>query len=196
MIVWYSSSERKHVYEVFGTFVFFIFEKKKKKKQDRNWRKQDKVNQKKVNCEKKFVVRCFAYFALASLIALFPHKGAWYWKGSSCNAGTLCLNSGQLCHGRQFRAWLWTARFWDQKVSYCYTNVCVCFFLFFFFIFGSFLISWANWVLLNLRFVLDDFKGERLPHAQRKRWDVKNMFLDLISTNLYFSSGFGWIGLV
>ena len=39
----------------------------------------------------------------------------------------------------------------------------------FFFIFGSFLISWANWVLLNLRFVFDDFKGERLPHAQRKR---------------------------
>ena len=130
------------------------------------------------------------------LLTHLLHKGAWYWKGSSCNAGTLCLNSGQLCHGRQFRAWLWTARFWDQKVSYCYTNVCVCFFLFFFFIFGSFLISWANWVLLNLRFVLDDFKGERLPHAQRKRWDVKNMFLDLISTNPYFSSGFGWIGLV
>ena len=31
-----------------------------------------------MNCEKKIVVRCFAYFALVSLIALFPNKGAWY----------------------------------------------------------------------------------------------------------------------
>ena len=51
----------------------------------------------------------------------------------------------------------------------------------FFFIFGSFLIFWAN-----LRFVFDEFK--RLPHAQRKRRDVKDTFLDLIYKSLFFSS--------
>ena len=38
--------------------------------------------------------------------------------------------------------------------------------------------------------LFDDFQGESLPHAQRKRWDVKDMFLVLISTNPYVSSGF------
>ena len=38
--------------------------------------------------------------------------------------------------------------------------------------------------------LFDDFQGESLPHAQRKRWDVKDMFLLLISTNPYVSSGF------
>ena len=52
----------------------------------------------------------------------------------------------------------------------------------FFFIFGSFLISWANWVLLNLRFVF-----ERLPHAQRKRWDVKDVsWLDIYKSLFFF----------
>ena len=51
----------------------------------------------------------------------------------------------------------------------------------FFFIFGSFLIFWAN-----LRFVFDEFK--RLPHAQRKRRNVKDTFLDLIYKSLFFSS--------
>ena len=69
----------------------------------------------------------------------------------------------------------WAARSWDQKVSYS-----------FFYYFRVFLISWANWVLLNLRFVfLTTFK-ESLPHAQHKRWDVKDMFLDLISQILMF----------
>ena len=169
MIVWYPSSERKHVYKVFGTF--FLFLKKKQKKTDRQTLEKTRWT-----ARKKFVVLCFAYFALASLITgLFPHKGAWYWKGSSCKAATLCLNSGKFCHGRQFTAWLWTARFWDQKVSCCCTNV------FFVFIFGSFLISWANWVLL------DDFKGERLPHAQRKRWEVKDVsWLDIYKSLFFF----------
>ena len=51
----------------------------------------------------------------------------------------------------------------------------------FFFVFGSFLIVWAN-----LRFVFDEFK--RLPHAQRKRRDVKDTFLDLTYKSLFFSS--------
>ena len=51
----------------------------------------------------------------------------------------------------------------------------------FFFIFGSFLIFWAN-----VRFVFDEFK--RLPHAQRKRRNVKDTFLDLIYKSLFFSS--------
>ena len=38
--------------------------------------------------------------------------------------------------------------------------------------------------------LFDDFRGESLPHAQLKRWDVKDMFLVLISTNPYVSSGF------
>ena len=86
-----------------------------------------------VNCAKKIGVRCFAYFA--SWIALLPHRGAWYWKGSSCNAGTLRLDSSQLCHGRQLRARLWTARFLGQKVRYCYANG----FLFHFRVFSNFL---------------------------------------------------------
>ena len=42
------------------------------------------------------------------------------------------------------RVTLWTARFWDQKVSYCYTVMV------FYSIFWSFLISWANCVLLRV----------------------------------------------
>ena len=59
----------------------------------------------------------------------------------------------------------------------------------FFFIFGSFLIFRANWVLLNLRFVFDDFKGERLPHAQRKREMGRKRYaswLDIYKSSVFF----------
>ena len=93
----------------------------------------------------------FALFLFGSVFTIF--LGAWNrlhntnQRSHSCNAGTLSFNAGRLCHGRKFRKWVWFARFWDPKVSYCYTNA----FLFHFG--GSFLILWANWILLNLRFV-------------------------------------------
>ena len=62
-----------------------------------NWRKQDKINQKKVNCTKKIGVRCFAYLALAyGKSPCFPTKEPGLEKAHntnqrshSCNAGTL-----------------------------------------------------------------------------------------------------------
>ena len=48
-------------------------------------------------------------------------------RAHNTNQLSLCLDSGRLCHSRQFREWLWTAEtcrspFWDQKLSYCYTS--------------------------------------------------------------------------
>ena len=46
-------------------------------------------------------------------------------RAHNTNQLSLCLDSGWLCHSRQFRGWLQTpaeARFWDQKLSYCYTS--------------------------------------------------------------------------
>ena len=133
-----------------------------------------------MNCAKKIGLRCFAYFALASWIALFPYKGAWYWNGSSCNAG-LRLDSGQLCHGRQFRAWLWTGRFWDQKVGYCYTNG----FLFHFRVFSNFLSKLGPFKICGLFLTTLKERGYHMLNV-RERWDVKDMFLDLTSQILIF----------
>ena len=97
------------------------------------------------------LTRFFALFLFGSVFTIF--LVAWNrlhnanQRSHSCNADTLSFNAGRPCHGRKFRKWVWFARFWDPKVSYCYTNG----FLFHFG--GSFLILWANWILSNLRFV-------------------------------------------
>ena len=57
----------------------FLKRKKKNKKLEKTTQNKPKE---KVNFAKIIGALCFAYFAFASLIALFPHKGAWYWKGS------------------------------------------------------------------------------------------------------------------
>ena len=94
----------------------------------------------------------------------------------------LCLNSGQLCHGRQFREWHWTAGFWDQKVSYCYSNGFLFHFLFFFLIF------WANWGLLNLQFGIWRFyRREATTCSTQERGRKRYVpWLDIYESSLFF----------
>ena len=57
----------------------------------------------------------------------------------------------------------------------------------FFFIFGSFFNFLSKLSPFKSAIFFDDFKEERLPHAQRKReMDVKDMLLNLISQILIF----------
>ena len=93
----------------------------------------------------------------------------------------LRLDSGQLCYGRHFRAWLWTARFWDQKVGYCYTNC----FLFHFRVFPNFLSKLGLFKSAICFLTALKERGYPMLNA-RERWDVKDMFLDLISQMLIF----------
>ena len=57
-------------------------------------------------------------------------------------------------------------------------------FLFHFRVFSNFLSKLGPFKSAICLF--DDFQGENLPHVQRKRWDVKDMFLVLISQILIF----------
>ena len=57
-------------------------------------------------------------------------------------------------------------------------------FLFHFRVFSNFLSKLGPFKSAICLF--DDFQGESLPHVQRKRWDVKDMFLVLISQILIF----------
>ena len=144
-----------------------------KKKKERNCRKQGKINQKKRRTARKKSA------CVASPISRSPRESPCF---STKEPGierplhvTLHTLPGlwQLCHGRQFRAWQ--------------SHTMSCPFLrskgkLFFFLFSGL----SNFLIC----LFDDFQGESLAHAQLKRWDVKDMFLVLISTNPYVSSGF------
>ena len=71
--------------------------------------------------------------------------------------------------------------FLGQKVRYCYTNR----FLFHFQVFSDFLSKLGPFKSAICLF--DDFKGERLPHAQRKREMGRKRYVSWLDiTNPYF----------
>ena len=51
----------------------------------------------------KIGVLCFAYFTM------FPQRSLFFNRAHNTNQLSFCLDSGRLCHSRQFREWLWTA---------------------------------------------------------------------------------------
>ena len=60
----------------------------------------------------KIGVLCFAYFTLASAKSpcfLTIQRSLFFNRAHNTNQLSLCLDSGRLCHSRQFREWLWTA---------------------------------------------------------------------------------------
>ena len=76
----------------------------------RNHTRKKQKNKKRVNCAKKFA--CFA-----SPISRSPplnrhvssQRSLIFKRAHNTNQLSLCLDSGRLCHSRQFREWLWTA---------------------------------------------------------------------------------------
>ena len=158
------------------------------KKKERNWRKQDKINQKKrYTARKKSACVASPISRSPRESPCFPTKEPGNEKALHVTLHTL-PGLWQLCHGRQFRSWqshTMNCPFLRSKGKLLlYSNG----FLFHFRVFSNFLSKLGPFKSAICLF--DDFQGESLPHVKRKRWDVKDMFLVLISTNPYFSFRF------